>query len=107
MILEMIWEVVEKMQTRSQRRGNIFHQHRLIGMMADAAGIAQEDHRCGDLRGYDHRIVAGAAGHVPGRNPRTRYSFVRKGDQSRVQIDSGLLVLDKVLHFDLTPVADS
>ena len=42
---------------------DVVGQHGLVGMMAEAAGRAQEEHRGGHAARDDHGIVAGAAGH--------------------------------------------
>ncbi len=55
---------LQKFAAHVERRLNIFFQHRFIGMMADAAGAAQEEHGRGYARSHDHGVVAGAAGHA-------------------------------------------
>ena len=43
---------------------HIFFAHGFGGMVADAAGAAQKEHRRGHARGHHHGVVAGAAGHL-------------------------------------------
>ena len=56
----------------SQRGLHIFFAHSFIGMVADAAGAAQKEHRRGHARGHHHGVVAGAAGHALLGQPRLR-----------------------------------
>src|SRR5579862_4129016 len=45
---------------------DVFGQHGFGGIMADAAGGAQENHGGGNALGENHRVVARAAGHAVG-----------------------------------------
>ena len=59
----IIAQTAQELHSRGQRCGHIAGLHRLIGMVAKAAGTAQEEDRRGHPARDNHRIVAGAAGH--------------------------------------------
>ena len=52
------------MDAAVKRTLDVLHVHRLGGIVADASGRAQEDHRGRDFFGKDHGVVASAAGHA-------------------------------------------
>ena len=56
-------QFLEKHQAGGESGLHIGGAHRFGGMMADAAGRAQEQHRNRGDRAENHRIVARAAGH--------------------------------------------
>jgi hypothetical protein len=65
----------------------------LIGMMAEAAGTAEEEHGGGDRGSENHRVVAGSADHAAGWKACLGHGFTEQGGQVWVKWNRGLLKL--------------
>jgi hypothetical protein len=68
------------LEDRGGRGGGVVEVGRLLGGVADTAGVAREDHGRGDLHGQDARIVAGEARHAAG--------VAERGAQLGVELDA-------------------
>jgi hypothetical protein len=66
----------EKSDSGFEGCGDVFGKHGFVGMMTDAAGAAQEQHRGGHTTRNDHGVVARAAGHFMERWEQTREAGV-------------------------------
>jgi hypothetical protein len=62
---------VEKSDSGFKRSRDVFGTHCFVGMMTDAAGTAQKQHRGGHATRDDHSVMARAAGHFMLRTEET------------------------------------
>ena len=59
----IIAEQFEELHACSEGGFNVLVEDGFVGVMADAAGAAEEEHGGGEIFGDDHGVVACAAGH--------------------------------------------
>src|SRR5580692_276475 len=82
---------LDKSNPAIERGGYIAGQNRFIGMMANAAGAAQEQHRGGHAPRNNHGIVAGAARHAMNLEPGALDGALQHLCEARIHCDGRLI----------------
>src|SRR4051812_16150137 len=91
---DVIAQQVEELKAGGQGGFYVLGEDGLVGMMAEAAGAAEEEHGGGYMGGEDHRIVAGSAGHEADGISCTADGCLEEIGKVRVHEDGGLLGLN-------------
>src|SRR5688500_7443246 len=102
---DMTGEILEQLAAGGERCRNVCLVDVFVGMMADAARTADEQHRGGHRRREDHRIVPGAARHpVHGAAGSLDGASDTLG-QRGIHRHGALIEMDGRLHMDLAAFA--